>query len=226
MYAGMVVEQGTRRPDLLRPPAPVHVGPARARSPASTARPRARLPSIAGLSALAHQPPRGLPLRAALPAPIRGVLRAARRSSARAGDPGHLDRCWLAPEDKVTRRLWRAASASRPTWWRDPARESDEPAEREALVGRRPPQALLPDPQRAARRPRGRPGARRRRRLAAHRARRDLRARGRVGLRQVHAGALHPAAARAHRRVGALRGHATSPAWAAARCARCAATCR
>ena len=52
MYAGRVVETGTLDADLLRPPAPLHLGPARL---GDAARPAAaeRLPQIAGPAALA-----------------------------------------------------------------------------------------------------------------------------------------------------------------------------
>ena len=114
MYAGRVVETGTLDADLLRPPAPLHLGPAgldhaarpAARAPASP-RSRAQPPSLT-------RPARGLPFPAPLPARVRHVHRGARARAARRR-PGHLDRCWLAGEQKKTpaRRWSRATSASR-----------------------------------------------------------------------------------------------------------------
>ena len=76
MYAGQIVEQGTARRDLLRPPAPLHLGAA---GLAHAARPAAARPSAADRrpAALAARAAPGLPLPPALPARLREVHRAA-----------------------------------------------------------------------------------------------------------------------------------------------------
>ena len=58
MYAGPGGRAGDARRDLLRPPAPVHLGPARARSRGSTAIAPQRLPAIPGLPPSLLRPPR------------------------------------------------------------------------------------------------------------------------------------------------------------------------
>ena len=71
MYAGRIVEAGTPRPDLLRPPAPLHLGPARL---AGAARPPANVPAspqITGPAAVAARAAAGLPLPSPLPARVR-----------------------------------------------------------------------------------------------------------------------------------------------------------
>ena len=82
MYAGQGGRGGDARRDLLRPPAPLHLGPARLADPD---RPAAAAPAAADrrLAALAAGPAGGLRLPAALPARVRQVHRATRRSSAR-----------------------------------------------------------------------------------------------------------------------------------------------
>ena len=103
MYAGMVVEQGTVDQIFYEPQHPYTWGLlgslARIDRPAS-----GRLPSIAGSPPSLINRPAGCafgprcPHRFAACSELPGL-------EARTGDPGHLDRCWLAPEDKVTRRI-------------------------------------------------------------------------------------------------------------------------
>ena len=76
MYSGRVVEQGTLDEHLLRPAAPLHVGPAGV-DHAHRRRPRAAPARDPGDAAVAAAPAEGLPLPPALPARLR---RAARRS--------------------------------------------------------------------------------------------------------------------------------------------------
>ena len=80
MYAGQVVERRHGGRALLRPAAPVHLGPARLD--------RARRPRAPGApagdprrAAVAAQPARWMPIPPALPAPIRPLRRLRRRSS-------------------------------------------------------------------------------------------------------------------------------------------------
>ena len=96
MYAGRVVEEGPKASGLPRPAAPVHVGAARARSRASTGRASRRLAAIPGAPPSLLDLPRGLPLRAALPAPLR-ALRDAAGARASASPPGRQDACHLDP---------------------------------------------------------------------------------------------------------------------------------
>ena len=92
------------RADLLRPPAPLHLGPARLdhapRPPAHRA-----AGADQGPAAVAARPARGLSLPAPLPARVQPLHRGARRSRPRGGTAGHLDRCWLSGEQKKTLRV-------------------------------------------------------------------------------------------------------------------------
>ena len=89
-----------------------------------------------------------------------------------------------------------------------------------AARGHRPGQAL-PGQAGAADRPRGRSGARRRRRQLRVRRGRDARPGRRVGLRQVDPRGARPAAADADLGLGPLRGPRDRRALAAGRCGRC-----
>ena len=71
MYAGRVVERGARA-DLLRPPAPVHVGPPRLGTRTDQPRGR-RLAQIKGQPPSLLAPPEGCHVPAALPARVRPV---------------------------------------------------------------------------------------------------------------------------------------------------------
>ncbi len=201
MYAGKVVEEGDARRDLLRPPAPLHLGPARLADPD---RPAATTAAAADRrrSALAARPAAGLRLPAALPACLRPLRRApgAGGQPARgAGPPRPLPARpraeARAPPGRGPDRPGGAGMTPKP-----PADGRGNLLEVEGLVKHFPVQAG------AAVRPRGRPGARGRRRQLQPRPRRDPRPGRRVGQRQVDPLPGDPAAAEADRRLGPLRG--------------------
>ena len=104
MYAGRGGRVGDPRPDLLRPPAPLHVGPARLADADRPAAHGAAGPDR-GPAAVADRAARGLPLPHPLPARVRAAARSTRRSSSGSAQPGHSDRCWLPPEQKQTLRV-------------------------------------------------------------------------------------------------------------------------
>ena len=88
---------GNPRRDLLRPAAPLHVGPARLDHPRGPA--PARAPAgDRGAAAVAGRPARGLPLPPSLPARVRQCTRCRRSRRALEGQPEHRDRCWLSLE--------------------------------------------------------------------------------------------------------------------------------
>ena len=86
---------GHARRALLRPAAPLHLGPARldhARRP----RPRHAPAGDRRLPPSLLEPPDGLPLQAhAARTPSTNATRCRRSIAASADAPGHLDRCWL-----------------------------------------------------------------------------------------------------------------------------------
>jgi peptide/nickel transport system ATP-binding protein/oligopeptide transport system ATP-binding protein len=103
MYAGMVVEHGTLEQVFYEPQHPYTWG--LLGSLARIDRPTGgRLPSIAGAPPSLIHRPRGCPFRPRCPHEFARCteLPALER---RVADPGHLDRCWLAPEEKAARRL-------------------------------------------------------------------------------------------------------------------------
>ena len=95
---------GHPRPDLLRPPAPLHLGPARLadadRQAADGAAGADRRPA-----AVADLAPRGLPFPHPLPARLQPLHPDPAARAARPRAPGHADRCWLPPEQKKTLRV-------------------------------------------------------------------------------------------------------------------------
>ena len=102
--AGHVRRQGGRAGDarrhLLRPAAPLHLGPARLADPA---RPAAPAPPAADLrrAALAAEPAHRLRLPAPLPARVRQMRRRCPGLESHLTEqPDHRDRCWLDPEQK------------------------------------------------------------------------------------------------------------------------------
>jgi len=99
MYAGQIVEEGTLDELFYDPQHPYTWG--LLGSIARVDRPRpARLPAIAGMPPSLLAPPRGCRFRPRCPHAF-GQCMEPPTLEARAG---HLDRCWLTPEEKRTRR--------------------------------------------------------------------------------------------------------------------------
>ena len=191
---------GHARRDLLRPPAPLHLGAAGLDRPRRPRPPRAAA-GHRGPAALAGQPAAGLPLRAPLPARVRQV-----RPDARPGTPG---RRVGGPRGSVLARRGRQAQAARGRRPRSGSRLRsgwrERGQRRRAAARGRPPAPALPRAGGDRLPPRGgqRQGGRRRQ-LRAPRGR-DRGAGGGVGLREDHAGADADAAAASHRRADPLR---------------------
>ena len=104
MYAGRGGRVGDPGPDLLRPPAPLHLGPARLADPDRQA---------AHGAAGADRRPAAVADRAR-PRAVTSATAARTRSAAapqhppleqRVAQPGHSDRCWLPPAQKQTLRV-------------------------------------------------------------------------------------------------------------------------
>ena len=194
---------GNPRADLLRPPAPLHLGPARLDDAARPARARERLAQIKGQPPSLLAPARGLPFPAPLPARVRAAARSSRTLESRGGE-GRPSRPLLA------RR--RSRSETRPHGDRIgdiglEAALSEAATRRGAAARGHGPRQALPDQVGSALRPRRSGAVRAVDGVSLHRREgRDARARRRVRLRQVDARADDPPAARAHRRLGPLRG--------------------
>ena len=165
---------GHPRRDLLRPPAPLHLGPARLADPARPSRARSGCRRSAARRRRCSPSPRAAPSG-----------RAARTSSSSCTELPALEaRLAEAPGPPATaagsppsRSASGARSRAGSAWRRRHER-------RAAARGHRPGQAL-PGQARAADRPRGRPGAGGRRGQLQRRPRRDARPGRRVGQRQV-----------------------------------------
>ena len=95
---------GHPRPDLLRPAAPLHLGPARLADPDRQA---AHRPPGADRrpAAVADRAPRGLRVPPPLPARLRPSCTQLPPLEERIPERGHADRCWLPPEQKKTLRV-------------------------------------------------------------------------------------------------------------------------
>ena len=209
---------GDARRDLLRPPAPLHLGPARLADPARPA---------AAAAAAADQRRAALAARPAARAARSG--RAARTSSPTARElpalearlaeaPDHRDRCWLEPErearEAAGRGPDRAGGAGLMQRSGEPLLEVTDlvkhfPIKRGLLIDREVDQVRAVDGVSFSVAPR-----------------RDARPGRRVGQRQVDALPGGAAAARADLGLGPLRGPRDRRALAAARCGRCGARCR
>ena len=158
MYGGQGGRAGDARRDLLRPPAPLHLGPARLADPA---RPAAAAAAAADQrrAALAARPAERLLLPAALPARVRQMHRGAGAGGAPARThPDHRDRCWLDPEQKRELR-----EVERPDRAGGARRERPRPPAASPLLEVTDLVKHFPIKRGPADRPRGRPGARRRR---------------------------------------------------------------
>ncbi len=113
MYAGRVVERGDARRDLLRPPAPLHLGPARIADPDRPAAPPAPAPDR-WLAALPARPAARVLVPPPLPARLRPLRRAARARRPPPRGAGHRDRCWLDPGPSASGARSKARSAWSP----------------------------------------------------------------------------------------------------------------
>ena len=189
---------------LRQPGASLHRGVARC---AAAARGRRDSPGTAdrdpGAPAGPDRPAAGVPVRAALP--LRG-RRLVHRGDARAARAAQGPLGAVGPSGKRARRARGCPHDGDPR-------------------GHEPGQAL-PDPVRPAVRAHGRRDRRGQRDQLRDRGGGDARPRRRVGLRQVDRRLLHPPAAEADVRLGALRGDGADGRSAARRCARCGARCR
>ena len=103
MYAGP--HRGARhaRPDLLRPAAPLHLGPSGLDHQGGPD-PPGPAPGHRRRAALPVRQARGMSLPPALPARVRRVREGPAARVAHPGSPEHQDRCWLGAEEKKAKR--------------------------------------------------------------------------------------------------------------------------
>ena len=219
MYAGRIVEQGSRREIFYDAQHPVHVGPARVDRPPGPA--QAQAPD---------RDSRAAAIAAATAAGCTFGHRCASRFDLCAEQPPlldrvgghHLDACHLEPKQKKERR----ESAIHPELVEDAEYRRCRSRGRRTAAGGRAREEVLPDQERGAAAARDRPGARRRRRQPRAARRGDARPGRRVGVRQVHAGPVPGPAVPAHQRHRSSSRARTSPRCPGASCARCGARCR
>ena len=114
MYAGRIVERGSKRDIFYDPQHPYTWGLLGSIPRLDRPKPE-RLHSIKGTPPVADQPAAGLQVPAALPARVREVHRGADAREPRRGAPAHLDRCWLdgRGEARPARARRSPATASR-----------------------------------------------------------------------------------------------------------------
>ncbi|HEX4806212.1 MAG TPA: ABC transporter ATP-binding protein [Conexibacter sp.] len=103
MYAGQIVEEGTLDEIFYDPRHPYTWGLLGSIARVDRPRPE-RLPAIAGTPPSLAAPPRGCRFRPRCPHRFERCLELP-ALEARAGDPHHLDRCWLTPEEKRAKRV-------------------------------------------------------------------------------------------------------------------------
>jgi oligopeptide/dipeptide ABC transporter ATP-binding protein len=103
MYAGRIVETGTLEEILADPQHPYTWG-LLGSVPRIDGPPPARLPSIPGAPPSLADPPAGCRFRPRCPHAMEACLREPELVSRDPSRPGHLDRCWLEPPAKRTRR--------------------------------------------------------------------------------------------------------------------------
>jgi peptide/nickel transport system ATP-binding protein len=101
MYAGRILEQAALDTTFYDPQHPYTWGLLGSVARVDRDRPR-RLPAIAGAPPSLLHPPRGCRFRPRCPHAFESCMDEP-ALEARTGTPGHLDRCWLAPDEK--RRL-------------------------------------------------------------------------------------------------------------------------
>ena len=104
MYAGRVVEQGTLDELFYDPQHPYTWGLLGSITRIDSDRSR-RLPAIAGLPPSMLHPPEGCHFRPRCPFAFDACTTVPPLDAKIPDAPGHLDRCWLDPADKVARRI-------------------------------------------------------------------------------------------------------------------------
>ncbi len=213
MYAGRVVEAGTKRQLFYDPQHPYTWGLLGSIPRLDRPKPE-RLHSIEGTPPSLINLPQGCKFRPRCPHAFEQCWEEPLLEN-RVEDPGHLDRCWLPVEVKRDR------SARR----RSPGRRRRRELDRDAARRGQAPQEVLPD-QEGDPPARGRARARRRRRLVRGPARRDARPGRRVGLRQVDARARRSSACSSRPRARSSSRARTSRIARDARSGRCVARCR
>jgi len=102
MYAGRIVEQGTLDDIFYDPQHPYTWGLLGSITRVDRPRPE-RLPAIAGMPPSLLNPPQGCHFRARCPHEFAKCMEVPALEP-RSGGKGHLDRCWLTPEEKRERR--------------------------------------------------------------------------------------------------------------------------
>jgi oligopeptide/dipeptide ABC transporter ATP-binding protein len=103
MYAGKVVEQGTLDEIFYDPQHPYTWGLLGSLTRIDRPRPR-RLPQIAGQPPSLLDLPQGCPFRPRCPHEFSKCTQYPALEARLAEAPGHCDRCWLAPEEKRSKR--------------------------------------------------------------------------------------------------------------------------
>jgi oligopeptide/dipeptide ABC transporter ATP-binding protein len=103
MYAGRVVEQGSVEEIFYNPQHPYTWGLLGSITRVDRPRPE-RLPSIPGLPPSLLHPPEGCHFRPRCPHAFGQCTQKPALAPRLPGEPGHEDRCWLAPEQKARRR--------------------------------------------------------------------------------------------------------------------------
>ena len=103
MYAGRIVEQGTLDEIFYDPQHPYTWGLLGSITRVDRPRP-GRLPAIRGLPPSLHDPPAGCHFRPRCPHEFDKCPETPGLEARLPDSPGHLDRCWLTPEEKGRRR--------------------------------------------------------------------------------------------------------------------------
>ncbi len=104
MYAGRVVEQGSLDDLFYDPPHPYTWGLLGSITRIDGDRSR-ELPAIAGLPPSLMHPPAGCHFRPRCPHAFAACLQVPELTARKPDSPGHVDRCWLTPQEKASRRV-------------------------------------------------------------------------------------------------------------------------